>query len=182
MGKVIFSINVSLDGYADHTVAIADDELHDFFTKQLHKIDIAAFGRKTYQLMEEYWPVANQDPNATKSMLSFAQKFNSMDKMVFSGTLMEAKWNNTRLIKDDAVNVISEMKRQSNDVMSIGGISIVQTFMRHNLIDEYCLLIHPVIAGSGRRLFENLTGRINLKLTETKTFKSGVIVLRYYSA
>lgn len=179
MGKVIFSINISLDGYADHTVAIADDELHDFFTEQLHNIDISVFGQKTYQLMESYWPVAHQDPNATKSILSFAQRFNSMAKMVFSGTLQEAKWNNTKLVKRDVVEVISEMKRQTDYVMSIGGISIAQTLTRHNLIDEFWILVHPVIVGTGRFLFENLSKPAKLKLADTKIFRSGVVVLHY---
>lgn len=189
MRKLVLSINVSLDGFADHTLfdATADDELHDFFTKQFDTIDICLFGRKTYQLMESYWPIAPQDPNATRGMIDFANRYNAIPKIVFSGTLEKAEWNNTRLVRDDMVEEVIRLKRQPGNTLSIGGISTAQTLMKHNLIDEYVLLVHPVVAGSGRRLFspdEPLSGnglndRLHLNLMDTKTFKSGVVVLHY---
>jgi dihydrofolate reductase len=99
MGRLILSINMSLDGFADHTLfaATADDELHDFFSGLLDVTDIALFGRVTYQLMEEYWPRAHEDPRATRSTLDFADKLNAIPKVVFSRTLQKAEWNNARL-------------------------------------------------------------------------------------
>ncbi len=179
MRKLVFSMNVSLDGFADHTVARADDELHDFATDQLDNLDLSLFGRVTYQLMESYWPNAPQDPETTKSVIEFARKFNAMPKVVFSQTLKKVEWNNTRLVRGDASEEVVRLKRQPGKDMEIGGISICQDFMRRGLIDECWLLVQPVVVGKGRRLFDGLTDRIDLSLVDTKTFKSGVVVLHY---
>ncbi len=181
-GRNIFlAINVSLDGFADHTVAIADDELHEFYGGLLDNTDIALFGRITYQMMESYWPHAHRDPKATKSVLGFADKFNEIPKIVFSRTLQKAEWNNTRLIRDNMVEEVIRLKQQPGKNIMIGGISICQEFMRRGLIDEYRLVVHPVIVGKGRRLFDDLNDRINLKLIDTRTFHSGAVVLHYMS-
>lgn len=173
-------MNISLDGFADHTVAVAaDDELHDFFTDLLNNVDTMLFGRVTYQLMESYWPHAPQDPKATKSMIDFAHKINSMPKVVFSKTLEKAEWNNSRLVRDNVVDEVIKLKQQPGKDLSIGGLSICQNFMRHGLIDEYWLLVQPVIWGNGKRLFDGLKDRINLKLVDMKTFKSGAVALHY---
>jgi dihydrofolate reductase len=177
--KVIIEMNVSLDGFADHTVAIADDELHDFASERLDGVDIAMLGRVTYQLMASYWPKAREDPDATRSMIRFADKFNEIPKIVFSRTLRKAEWNNTRVVADDAVEEVRRLKAHPGKDMSIGGIGISQELMRHGLIDEYWLLIQPIIAGKGRRLFESRGERVNLKLVDTRTFKSGVVALHY---
>ena len=180
MRKLSLSINVSLDGFADHTVAVAaDDELHEFFSGLLDNTDVELFGRVTYQLMENYWPRAHQDQKATKSMLDFADKFNAIPKIVFSRTLQKADWNNTRLVKDNMVDEVLKLQQQPGRNISLGGISISQEFMRRGLIDEYWLAVHPVVVGSGKRLFDHLNERINLKLVDTKVFRSGVVVLHY---
>jgi dihydrofolate reductase len=172
-------MNVSLDGVADHTVAIADNELHNFAAEVLRSLDLLLFGRVTYQLMEGYWPHAHDDPDATRSMKDFADMFNAMPKIVFSKTLQEAGWQNSRIVRENAVEEVARLKRQPGKNLSIGGISISRELMRHGLIDEYILLVHPVVWGTGRRLFDGMEDRINLKLIETRKFKSGVIVLRY---
>jgi len=180
MRKLISAINISLDGFADHTVAVAaDDELHDFFSDLLDSTDVALFGRVTYQLMESYWPHAHEDPRATRGELKFADKFNAIPKIVFSKTLDKASWNNTRLVKENMVEEVVKLKQQPGKNISIGGISTAQEFMKRDLIDEYWLAIHPVIVGQGRRLFDGLNERINLRLVDTKIFMSGVVVLHY---
>ena len=179
MRKLVFTMNVSLDGVADHRVAVADDELHDFFTHWMEDVDTGLFGRATYQLMESYWPVAHEDPDATRSMLAFADRINTMPKVVFSNTLQQAGWNNTRLVKGDAVKEVLKMKQGTGGSLSLGGISLIQTFMKLKLIDEYWLLVHPMIWGAGRRLFDGLSDRLDLKLVDLLTFKSGVVVLHY---
>ena len=179
MRKLIFDINVTIDGFADHTAMIADDELHDFFTNFLDTIDISLMGRKTYQLMESYWPKAPEDPNATKSMIEFAYKFNSMQKIVFSKTLDKVTWNNTKLIKENIIEEVLKLKKQPGNSISISGLSTASTFMKEGLIDEYWLLVHPVILGKGRRLFEGLDNSIHLELADTKRFNSGVAALHY---
>jgi dihydrofolate reductase len=176
MRKLIWQMNVSLDGFADHTVAIADDELHDFSTRQMEKMDMLLFGRVTYELME-FW---HQTPNdSTKKMLEFANKFNAMPKVIFSRTLPKIKRKNERLVKDNAIEEIKKLKQQSGKDMSIAGLSFPQELVRQGLIDEYLLLLQPVVVGKGKRLFGDLEDKINFKLIETKAFKSGVVVLRY---
>jgi len=179
MRKLNFQINITLDGYTDHTVGIVDDQLHDFFTDQMDNFDIELFGRVTYELMASYWPNAAEDPEATKSMIRFADKINAMPKIVFSKTLQKAEWNNTTLIKSNMIDEVIKLKKQSGRDISVGGISIVQEFMRHGLIDECWLLVHPVVAEKGRRLFAGLENTIDLKLIDTLTFQSGVVVLHY---
>jgi dihydrofolate reductase len=180
MRKIIFPINVTLDGYADHTSGIADDELHDFFTEQLGTTDTVLFGRKTYELMVDYWPNAANDPRTTKSELAFSEKYNSIRKIVFSKTLTKVEWSNTTLVNADIVEEVKKLKQQpGDDVFSIGGISAASALLNAGLIDELWILVHPILAGKGRSLFEDIHVTANLKLVETKTFNSGVVVLHY---
>jgi dihydrofolate reductase len=179
MRKLIMQMNISIDGFADHTVAIADDELHEFASEMLDKLDIALFGRVTYQLMESYWPQAERDPNESKSVIAFARKFNAMPKIVFSKTLQNAGWNNTQLIKEDLVKEVIRLKQQPGKILSIGGLKVCRELIRHGLIDEYWLLVHPVIVGKGRRLFEGLEKAIDLKIVGVRAFKSSAVVLHY---
>ena len=181
MGRLILAINMSLDGFADHTLfgATADDEVHDFFSGLLDVTDIEVFGRTTYQLMEAYWPRAHEDPRATKSMLNFADRFNAIPKVVFSRTLQKAEWNNTRIATTNMVDEVAILKLRSGGSISLGGINISQQFMKLGLIDEYWLVVHPVVAGKGKRLFDSLNEKIDLKLVDTKVFGSGVVVLHY---
>jgi dihydrofolate reductase len=180
MRKLTLSINVSLDGFADHTVAVAaDDELHDFFSGLLDDTDIVLLGRVTYQLMESYWPNAHQDPRATKGELAFADKYNAVPKIVFSRTLQKVEWNNTSVFRDNMVNEVIRLKRGPGKNISVGGISISQELMRCGLIDEYWLVVQPVVVGEGKRLFDGQNERMHLTLVDTKVFKSGAIVLHY---
>ena len=179
MRKLVMAINISLDGYADHTVGIADDELHAFFTGLLDETGIQLFGRVTYQLMESYWPHAHENPAASKSDLDFADKFNAIPKIVFSGTLGKAEWNNTTLIKSNALEYVAKLKETDGKNLYIGGIKLAGSFMSHGLIDEYWLLIHPVVVGKGRRFFDNENVRLKLRLVESRVFKSGVLALHY---
>jgi dihydrofolate reductase len=181
MGKLILSINMSLDGFADHTLfaATADDELHDFFSGLLDVTDIALFGRVTYQLMAEYWPRAHEDPGATRSTLDFADRYNTIPKVVFSRTLQKAEWNNARLSITNMMDEVASLKLRFRRNISLGGINISQQFMRLGLIDEYWLVVHPVVAGKGKPLFDGLNEKVNLRLVDTNVLKSGVVVLHY---
>ncbi|MGE5812546.1 MAG: dihydrofolate reductase family protein, partial [Ignavibacteria bacterium] len=124
MRKIIWAINVTLDGFADHTAMIADDELHYFYANLLNTVDTELFGRKTYELLESFWPTAYEDTRSTKGMIEFAHKINSMPKIVFSKTLDKAEWNNTRLVKEDAIGEVLKLKGQEGKNLSIGGISL----------------------------------------------------------
>ncbi len=179
MRKLIVSTNVSLDGFADHTITTPDAELLDFFTEQLETIGAVLFGRVTYQLFESSWPHVPEDPNSTRDMLEFAHKINAMPKIVFSRTLQKADWNNTRLERGDLVEEASRLKQGDGKSLLVGGISVMQALTRASLIDEYWLLVHPVIVGQGRRLFAGLDNRLALRLVDTRTFRSGAVMLHY---
>ncbi|MBK9096522.1 MAG: dihydrofolate reductase [bacterium] len=179
MRKLVFAINITIDGFADHTAGIADDELHDFFTNFLDTIDVSLMGRKTYQLMESYWPNAHQDPNATKSTIDFADKFNAMKKIVFSSTLTEVKWKNSRLASESLLKVVSDLKNQNGKNISAGSLSIANQLFNANLIDEFWFLIHPVVLGKGKKLFDGLDIKNQLQLIDIKKFDSGVVALQY---
>ena len=129
MRKVILATNVSLDGFADHTAFSPDDEVLDFFTARLESLDFQLFGRTTYQLMADYWPVVHLDPKAAKSELRFAKKFNAMPKIVFSQSMQKADCNNTRLMLGNAVEEIRRLKQQPGKGLAIGGISLAQSLM-----------------------------------------------------
>jgi len=180
MSKLTLSINISLDGFADHTVAVhADDELHDFFTNLLENTGIAVFGRVTFELMQDYWPQAHNDPTATSSELAFAEKYNSIPKVVFTRTLQSTKWSNSRIERGDMIAEVVRMKDQPGRDISLGGISVARQFMQRNLIDEYWFVIHPVIVGRGKRMFEGLESQLRLRPVDTTVFRSGVSVLHY---
>ena len=182
MGKLVFAINLSLDGFADHTVAVGpDDELHKFFSDRLDETDVALFGRVTYQLMESYWPHAHEDPKATKGLLEFADKYNAVPKVVFSRTLQEANWNNTRLVRENMIEEVVKLKEETAKNILLDGISIAQEFIRLGIVDEYWIVLHPVLVGKGRRLFDGLNSRANLKLMDSRTFRLGVVALHYLS-
>lgn len=179
MRKVIFSINSSINGFADHTIGIADDELHDFFTNLLNEVDVSLMGRKTYQLMADYWPVAHKDPECTESIKRFADKFNAMKKIVFSNTLKSVEWQNSVLAEKDLISTVSELKKEKGKSISAGSISIGEQLLRHNLIDEFWFVIHPVIAGKGPRLFDEVKLSKSLQLIDSRKFDSGAIAVRY---
>jgi dihydrofolate reductase len=179
MRKLVFAINITIDGFADHTAGIADDELHDFFTSLLDTIDVTLMGRKTYQLMENYWPKAHEDPNATNSTINFADKFNTLNKIVFSNTLTEVKWKNSRLASESLLKVVSDLKNQNGKNISAGSLSVADQLFNENLIDEFWFLIHPVVLGKGKKLFDGLEMKSQLQLIDIKKFNSGVVVLHY---
>lgn len=179
MRKLIFSINSTINGFADHTSAIADDELHEFFAAYLDNVDVVLLGRKTYELMEGYWPGAHDDPHKTKSTLRFADKYNSVSKIVFSNTLQEVKWKNSRIAAKGLIETVKELKNENGKYISAGSLSIASQLLNENLIDEFWFMVHPVIAGNGRKLLDEYDGNMKLELVDTRKLNSGVIVLHY---
>ena len=179
MRKLIFQVNISLDGFADHTVAVADDELHDFSTDLLNNIDAILFGRVTYQLFESYWPLAPNDPEATQSIVEFANKINEIPKIVFSNTLQDVGWNNTKLVKGNMAEEVLKLKQGAGKDLSVGGLNLARSLTNLSLIDDYWILIHPIIVGKGRRLLDGINERLDLKLVDSQKFHSGVVALHY---
>jgi len=179
MRKVIFAINVTIDGYADHTSVIADDELHGYFTGLLQNTDVEIFGRNTYNLMYPYWHNVAMNQSETEVTNEFARTFDSIPKIVFSTTLKSIEWNNTTLLRSNLQEEIVKLKQQPGKGISIGSISIASQLTQLGLIDEYHFVVHPIVAGKERRLFERLENSSQLELIETQKLSSGVVILQY---
>ena len=178
MRKVVFAINITIDGYCGHETGIADDELHAHFTGLLREADVEIFGRNTYQLMYPYWHDVAVNQSETKTVNEFAQAYDSIPKIVFSTTLKSVEWSNTTLLHSNLREEIVKLKQQPGKNIFIGGLNIASQVAQWNLIDEYHFVVHPIIAGKGPRLFES-GGEHSLKLVASKTFGSGVIALHY---
>jgi dihydrofolate reductase len=179
MRKLIAAINMSLDGFCDHTAMIADDELHEHYNELLRSAGSLLYGRITYQLMESFWPSVVKNPTGNKPIDDFAVLIDNIPKIVFSRTLQQVNWNNTELKKEIIKEEILELKRQAGKDIFAGSPSLIVALGQLDLIDEYQLAVQPTILGSGLRLFKNTRDRIDLKLLKTKTFGSGVIALYY---
>jgi len=183
MGRIIYSMSVSLDGYVETPGrsldwVLVDEELHSFFNDEAREVSTFLHGRRMYELMADYWPTAETNPSATPAMVDFARIWSDTPKIVFSRTLEKVEWN-SRLVRDDAVAEVARLKAQPGFDADVGGRTIAATLLRHGLIDEVRLFVNPVILGAGAPFFPPLDDRIGLNLLETRTFGSGVVYLRY---
>ena len=179
MRKLIAAINMTLDGFCDHTAVIADDELHQHYNELLSNAGTLLYGRTTYQLMESYWPDIVKNPTGNKPADEFAVLIDNVSKIVFSRTLKNVEWKNTKLKKEVIKEEILELKQQAGKNIFAGSPGLIAALTQLDLIDEYQLCVHPVILGNGLPLFKNIKDRINLKLINTKIFGSGAITLYY---
>jgi len=184
--RIIASEMITLDGCFAGPKGEIDwffwnDEMAKSAIDLISTVDTLLFGRVTYELMASYWPSASaptEDP-------IIIERMNNLPKIVFSKTLEKVewgKWNNARLIKEINTEEILEMKKQpGKDMVIYGSGSIISAFMKLGLIDEYHLLVNPVVLGRGKPLFKDLSDRHNLKLIKAKTFSNGVVLLHYQS-
>ena len=179
MRKVIAAINMTIDGFCDHTAGIADGELHQHYNELLGKAGILLYGRITYQLMESYWPSVVKDPTGNKPIDDFALLIQNIPKLVFSHTLNSVEWKNAKLAKRSIKEEVLDLRQKKGKDIMVGSPSLIAELTKLNLIDEYQLCVHPVILGSGLPLFKNLTNTSILKLSKTKILGSGVIILYY---
>jgi len=179
MRKVIAAINMTLDGFCDHTAGIVDDELHQHYNEVLRIGDTLLYGRITYQLMESYWPDLVEHPTGNAPEDEFAVLIDNLTKIVFSNTLKKVDWKNSKLTTKSLREEVLELKQQTGKAILAGSPSIIAALTQLDLIDEYQLCVHPVILGSGLVLFKNIIDIKNLKLIKTKTLCSGAIVLYY---
>src|ERR1700685_1785056 len=182
MRKVIFAINVTLDGCVDHTKFNPAEDLLEHYTRLLRDdAGVLVYGRKTHQLMVPYWPDIAKSQSETKADIEFAQAFVSKKKVVFSRSLDRAEDGNTRIVRTNLHDEILKLKREPGKDILVGGIDIPSQLTELGLIDEYRFVVTPIIAGEGRRLMEgvSLREKLQLKLVESKTFKSGCVALRY---
>lgn len=184
MRKLAVFNHVSLDGYfvdangdmswakADHQ----DAEWNAFVADNASGGGVLVFGRITYELMAGFWPT----PFAIESMPDVAKGMNSMPKVVFSRTLDQASWNNTKLVKGDLAAEIRKMKEEPGEGLTIlGSGSIISQLAQKGLIDEYQVVVNPVVLGKGRTMFESVNEKLNLKLTHTRAFNNGSVYLCY---
>ncbi len=181
MRNVIFAINITLDGCCDHTKFNPDEEVLEHYTHLLRDFDLLAYGRKTYQLMVPYWPDIAKSQSETKVDIEFAQTFVSKKKIVFSRSLDSAEDKNTRIVRTNLHDEILKLKQEPGKHILIGGVDIPSQLIELGLVDEYRFVVMPIIAGEGRRLLEgvSLPEKLQLKLVESKVFKSGCVALRY---
>lgn len=172
---------VSLDGFIegpnrDIDWHVWDKEMDQYMIDFFGTVDLILLGRVAYQLMESYWPT----PAATTDDPIIADKMNNLPKIVFSKTLDEVEWNNTRLVKENITAEISQLKQHpGKDLVLFGGAGIAAAFMQLNLLDEYRIIVNPVVLGSGTPLFKSVKEKLHLKLLKTKTFGSGNVLLCY---
>ena len=181
MRKLIFAINITLDGCCDHTKQFVDEETLEYFTHLTREVDLQVFGRKTYQLMVPYWPEVLKNQSETKADTEFARAFDSINKIVFSRSLDSAEDRNTRIVRADIRGEILKLKQEQGKNILVGGVGIPSQLIELGLVDEYRFVVGPIVAGEGRRLLESVSLRekLQLKLVESKIFKSGSAALRY---
>lgn len=169
---------MTLDGFCDHTAIIPDDEIHQHYADLLSNADTILYGRITYQLME-YWQSIVKNPTGNQSTDNFAVIMDSIPKIVFSHTLKNITWESAKLANRTIEEEVLELRQHDGKDILVGSRSLIISLMKSNLIDEFRLCIHPVIAGNGLTLFENIVERKILKLLKTKIFSSGAVILYF---
>ncbi|MCU1439526.1 MAG: Deaminase [Rhodoglobus sp.] len=183
MRKLIYGMNLSLDGYiaapgGDLGWSEPSDELFQFWLDEELPIGLLLYGRKLWDGMSSHWPTGDQQPNATPAQIEFARNWRDTPKVVFSSTLDSVDWN-ARLFNGDAVEEITRLKAEEGEPMRVGGATLAAAAMRAGLVDEYTIITHPVIVGGGTPFFTALDSWVKLNLIETRTFPGGVVLNRY---
>ncbi|MBA4853076.1 dihydrofolate reductase family protein [Emticicia sp. BO119] len=190
MRKIKLQMQVSIDGFVcgpngemDFTVWNWDDELKNYVKGLMAPADSFIIGRVLYEGMSMYWPAAETNPETSDEDRAAAKAFNSMPKHVFTKTLTTADWNNAIIESGDLIDTITTLKnREGGDIMLYGGVSLVSSFIEHNLIDEYHLFVNPNAIGKGRSIFGDLTEKFGFQLVNSSSFSCGIVVLHYVPA
>jgi dihydrofolate reductase len=178
MAKLIAAMNISLDGFCDHTAMTADDEIHQHYTELLRSVGTLIYGRITYQLME-YWRSVVENPTGNKAIDEFAVVMDNIPKIVYSRTLESVDWKGTELKREIVKDEILELKQQEGRDILVGSPSMIIGLGNLGVLDEYQIAVQPTVIGSGLPLFKNIKERIDLKLLKTKTFGCGAVALYY---
>jgi len=185
MRKVLFFMFTSLNGYYDRGKPHLDwdnidwhnfdEEMSALSNAQLNSVDVLLFGRKTYEGMASFWPT----PEALADSPETAEQMNSLPKIVFSRTLDKAEWNNTRLVRDP-VEEIAKLKEQPGvDVIVMGSSELAVSLGERGLIDEYRIMVNPILLAEGTPLFQGLGSDVRLELLQAKAYKNGNVLLSY---
>jgi dihydrofolate reductase len=180
MRKIVAGLFISLDGVVESPdqwhLPYFNEEAGQTVQTQMDAADAMLLGRVTYQEFAGYWPTAPADDPITAQM-------NNTPKYVVSTTLDSADWQNSTLIKGDVAEELARLKQQPGKNIGItGSATLVRSLLREGLLDELHLLVHPIVVGHGKRLFEPEDGTIPLKLTDSRTFSTGVVHLTYQPA
>ena len=188
--KIISFMHISLDGFVaglngELDWVKVDEEMFDYVGKRINEGDTALYGRVTYEMMENYWPTAADNPNATKHDIEHSKWYKKVHKVVLSKTMNGVGLTNTEIISDDITDGINEIKQSgsasggSNDILLFGSPTATHSLSRLNLIDGYWLFVNPIILGSGIPLSVDIKDKIKLNLLTTQRFTSGVTELNY---
>ena len=172
-------MNMTLDGFCNHTTMIADEEIHQHYNELLSSADTLIYERITYQLMESYWPSIVKNPTGNKPMDEFALLIDNISKIVFSRTMKNVNWKNTELKKEVIREDVLELRQQAGKNILVGSPSLIVALMQLDLFDEYQFSVQPTVLGSGLSLFNNIRDRVNLKLLKTKRFDCGALTIYY---
>lgn len=180
MRTVTFGMNISIDGYCDHTSFNPSEDVHDYFTAMMADADLLFFGRVMYQLMFPYWSDMAKNQSGTEDENRFAQRITSIGKVVVSRSL-DSVTENTRIIRSNPAGELLKLKQQPGKKILIDSVSMLPELIAAGLIDEFRLVIHPVLVGKGRRLLDagSLQENLDLKLVDTIVFKSGCVAHHY---
>ncbi len=179
MGLLTFALNVTLDGCYDHREAIADDELLDYFTQLMDAAGAMLYGRTTYELMEDAWPAVARDEKAPRAMREWARKLEAKPKYVVSASRRDFPWSNTFRVEGELHEAVGQLKEKTPRGLLVGGATLSGALERLGLIDEYRLVVHPILAGHKQTLFQGLERPRYLELLATQRLKSGVMALHY---
>lgn len=183
MRNVMFAINMTLDGCCDHTKAVGSPDVLDYHTRVMRDVDLLVFGRKTYELMVPFWPdVARNHAGQTRAANEFAQAFDAVNNIVvFSRSLDRVDGSKTRIVRANLRDEILNLKQQGGKKILAGGVSLPSQLIELGLVDEYHVVVHPVLAGAGRRLLDgvSLQKQSPLQLVESTILESGCVALHY---
>lgn len=179
MGLLTFGLNVSLDGCIDHTQAIADEELYDYWTRLMDQNGAILLGRNTYELMEGAWPAVARDEKAPPAMREWARKLEAKAKYVVSRSRNDFPWRNTIKVEGELREAISTLKAKTERGILVGAHKLATALEEWGLIDEYRIVVHPFIRGRGPTLFHGLSKPRHLELLSSQRFQSGVQALHF---
>lgn len=183
MGRLIYLMNVSLDGFIetpDRNLdwTIVDDELHTWFNEQTRSVAATLYGRRMYEVMSAYWPTGEDDPAATPVTREYARIWNPMPKVVFSSTLDRVD-HNSRLVSGEVEPVLADLRREFDGDMDVSGPNLAGQFIRRGLVDEFQLVVHPVVLGAGTPFWPALDAPLRLRLKAARQFASGAELRSY---
>jgi dihydrofolate reductase len=186
MRKIVLMMSVSLDGYIEGPNReidwhVVDAELHRHFNREIREMGALLSGRVTYELMAGFWPTADKDPDSTPEVVEFAGIWRNMPKVVFSRTLERGE-GHTTIVREVVPEEIRALKEQPGGNLGLGGADLAASFMRHDLVDEFWVYVHPVLLGRGKPLFPEADALTRLRLIEARVFGNGVVQLRYERA